>query len=207
MTKDQIKTGNDLYKYVLQLLEQKDKETQVLRENNPLYSIKGDAITAYPTLLNYLLSLWATAEKYKNVEKVTFSLIAKILQEAFATPPKKVNWDELLKEQFIMPYTSEANSQEYFIEIRKFEYFEKSMRNDVVSLKMLNTYGAEKLGVKMHDNIFTGNQYFWKNHTTETFLERGTAFLEDEMEDGSDPKYPVSWFDLEAILNNGRFEE
>ena len=46
MTKDQIKTGNDLYKYVLQLLEQKDKETQVLRENNPLYSIKGDAITA-----------------------------------------------------------------------------------------------------------------------------------------------------------------
>mgnify|MGYP003600166015 CR=1 FL=1 len=207
MTKDQIKTGNDLYKYVLQLLEQKDKETQVLRENNPLYSIKGDAITAYPTLLNYLLSLWATAEKYKNVEKVTFSLIAKILEEAFATPPKKVNWDKLLKDQFVMPYTSEANSPEYFIEIRKFEYFEKSMRNDVVSLKILNTYGAEKLGVKMHDNIFTGNQYFWENHTTETFLERGTAFLEDEMEDGSDPKYPVSWFDLEAILNNGRFEE
>ena len=112
MTKNQIKTGNDLYKYVLQLLEQKDKETQVLRENNPLYSIKGEAITAYPTLLNYLLSLWATAEKYKNVEKVTFSLIAKILEEAFATPPKKVNWDVLLKDQFNMPFESEPKTTE-----------------------------------------------------------------------------------------------
>ena len=204
MTKDQIKTGNDLYKYVLQLLEQKDKETQVLRENNPLYSIKGEAITAYPTLLNYLLSLWATAEKYKNVEKVTFSLIAKILEEAFATPPKKVNWDELLKEQFIMPFESEPNTTEYHEEIRKFEYFEKSIRNDAVSLKMLNTYGAEKLGVKMHDNIFTGNQYFWENHTTETFLERGTAFLEEET-DWYDAE--VSWFALDSILGDGRYEE
>ena len=70
MTKDQIKTGNDLYKYVRQLLEQKDKETQVLRENNPLYSIKGEAITAYPTLLNYLLSLWANAKEAMILENL-----------------------------------------------------------------------------------------------------------------------------------------
>ena len=61
MTKDQIKTGNDFYKYVLSLLAKKDKEPKVLRENNPLYSIQSDDITAYPTFLNYLLSLWATA--------------------------------------------------------------------------------------------------------------------------------------------------
>ena len=207
MTKDQIKTGNDLYKYVLQLLEQKDKETQVLRENNPLYSIKGEAITAYPTLLNYLLSLWATAEKYKNVEKVTFSLIAKILEEAFATPPKKVNWDELLKEQFIMPFESEPNTTEYHEEIRKFEYFEKSIRNEVVSLKMLNTYGAKKLGIPKYAERSDGGIYYWENHTTDIFLERGTAFLEDEMEDGSDPKYPVTWSDLCTILSEGRYEE
>ena len=63
---------------------------------------------------------------------------------------------------------------------------------------------AEKLGVKMHDNIFTGNQYFWENHTTETFLERGTAFLEDET-DWYDAE--VSWFTLDSILGDGRYEE
>ena len=208
MTKDQIKTGNDLYKYVRQLLEQKDKETQVLRENNPLYSIKGDAITAYPTLLNYLLSLWATAEKYKNVEKVTFSLIAKILEEAFATPPKKINWDKLLKDQFIMPYTSEANTPEYFVEIRKYEAFEKSMRNDVVSLKMLNTYGAKKLGISKYAERSDGGIYYWENHTVDVFLERGTAFLEEETDwFDTDLKYIVSWSLLRGILNDGRYEE
>lgn len=207
MTKDQIKTGNDLYKYVLQLLEQKDKETQTMRENNPLYNIKGDAITAYPTLLNYLLSLWATAERYKNVEKVTFALIAKILEEAFATPPKNVNWDELLNDQFIMPFENEPNTPEYFIEIRKFEAFEKSIRNDVVSLKTLNTYGTKKLGVPKYAERSNGGLYFWENHTTEIFLERGTAFLEEEIEDGTDPRYPVTWSDLCSILSEGRYEE
>ena len=207
MTKDQIKTGNDLYKYVLQLLEQKDKETQVLRENNPLYSIKGEAITAYPTLLNYLLSLWATAEKYKNVEKVTFSLIAKILEEAFATPPKKVNWDELLKDQFIMPFESEPNTPEYHEEIRKYEHFEKSIRNDVVSLKMLSTYGSRKLGIPKYAERSDGGIYFWENQTTDIFLERGIAFLEDEIEDGTNPKYPVTWSDLCSVLSEGRFKE
>ena len=198
MTKDQIKTGNDLYKYVRQLLEQKDKETQVLRENNPLYSIKGDAITAYPTLLNYLLSLWATAEKYKNVEKVTFSLIAKILEEAFATPPKKVNWDELLKDQFIMPYTSEANSQEYFIEIRKYEYFERSIRNSVVNLKTVLTYGTKKL-IEPYSEDTT---YYWENTTTDKFLKGSLCRLEDDFD-----AIDVSWLELYFILQNGQIQE
>jgi hypothetical protein len=64
-------------------------------------------------LLDYLLSIWAMAEKYSNVEKVTCSLIAKILEETFNAPPKTVNWDKLLKFPYVSPFSSKANTPKY----------------------------------------------------------------------------------------------
>jgi hypothetical protein len=50
--------------------------------------------------------------------------------------------------------------------------------------------------------------YYFENHTTKDFLERGTAFLEEETDwHDNEPEYPVSWFTLESVLKNGRFEE
>ena len=206
---DEIKTGHDLYRYITQFLEKKNIESQILREKNILTRIKGDRIYEYPHLLDYLLSLWATAEKYKE-QKITFSLIAQMLEEAFVSKPKVVNWDELLKVQYTPPYDSEANTPEYHEEIAQYTYFEKNIRNYVVSLKMVVTYGMKKLGVPDYAERPDGEwgKYYWENHTTEIFLERGISFLEDEDDWYSDdPKYKVSWSTVESVLNNGRFEE
>ncbi|MGM5631938.1 hypothetical protein O2K51_13655 [Apibacter raozihei] len=195
MTIEEIKTGADLREYTLELLAKKDQEAA-----NGKYT--------YPPLLDYLLSLWTVAGQYKENELLTFRLIAKIVEQAFTAPKKQVNWEELEKEPFIPPYKSTVNTPEYFEEIKKYKAFEKELRNHVISLKMLLTYGAEKLGVKPYDNIFTGNRYFWENKTTEKFLERGTVHLKDEIDwTDYEEKYPVTWSVLRGILNGGRFEE
>lgn len=195
MNIEEIKTGADLRQYTLELLAKKDQEVA-----NGKYT--------YPPLLDYLLSLWTVAEQYKENELLTFRLIAKIVEQAFTAPKKQVNWEELEKEPFIPPYKSTVNTPEFHNEVKKYPYFEKSIRNHVISLKMLLSYGAEKLEVKPFDNIFTGNQYFWENTTTEKFLERGSYYLdgEDDWLD-EDDKLPITWFTLCSILNYGRFEE
>lgn len=195
MNIEEIKTGADLRQYTLELLAKKDQEVA-----NGKYT--------YPPLLDYLLSLWTVAEQYKENELLTFRLIAKIVEQAFTAPKKQVNWEELEKEPFIPPYKSTVNTPEFHNEVKKYPYFEKSIRNHVISFKMLLSYGAEKLEVKPFDNIFTGNQYFWENTTTEKFLERGSYYLdgEDDWLD-EDDKLPITWFTLCSILNYGRFEE
>lgn len=195
MNIEEIKTGADLRQYTLELLAKKDQEVA-----NGKYT--------YPPLLDYLLSLWTVAEQYKENELLTFRLIAKIVEQAFTAPKKQVNWEELEKEPFIPPYKSTVNTPEFHNEVKKYPYFEKSIRNHVISLKMLLSYGAEKLEVKPFDNIFTGNRYFWENTTTEKFLERGSYYLdgEDDWLD-EDDKLPITWFTLCSILNYGRFEE
>lgn len=195
MNIEEIKTGADLRQYTLELLAKKDQEAA-----NGKYT--------YPPLLDYLLSLWTVAGQYKENELLTFRLIAKIVEQAFTAPKKQVNWEELEKEPFIPPYKSTVNTPEFHNEVKKYPYFEKSIRNHVISLKMLLSYGAEKLEVKPFDNIFTGNQYFWENTTTEKFLERGSYYLdgEDDWLD-EDDKLPITWFTLCSILNYGRFEE
>jgi hypothetical protein len=211
MKKEQILTGEDLRRYILQLLKQKENETEELKKTHPLQRIWGDKISAFPPLLDYLLSLWATAEKYRNVEKITWNLIAQILEEAFDTQPKKVNWEEMLKIPYTLPFNSKANTPEYYEEIRNYLFFEKSIRNDIISLKMVLTYGAKKLGVSSFEYSLSNpndHLYYWENHITKDFLERGTAFLEEETDwYDNEPEYPVSWSTLELVLKNGRFEE
>ncbi|PQL92578.1 hypothetical protein [Apibacter adventoris] len=195
MNIEEIKTGADLRQYTLELLAKKDQKIAT-----------GEY--TYPTLLDYLLSLWTVAEQYKENELLTFQLIAKILEQAFIAPKKQLDWKELEKEPYVLPYDSKPNTPEFHNEVKKYPYFEKSIRNHVISLKMLLTYGAEKLEVKPYDNIFTGNQYFWENTNTEKFLERGSYYLdgEDDWLD-EDDKLPITWFTLCSILNYGRFEE
>jgi hypothetical protein len=210
MTNMPIRTGDDLRKYILRLLRQKESEAGELKKAHPPQRARGRKASAFPPLLDYLLSLWAAAEKYRDVDEVSWSLIAQILEEAFNTSPKRVDWTELLKTPCSPAYGSKANTPEYYEEIKNYPYFEKSIRNTVVSLKSVFTHGAENLGDSKWGYCMgspRNHRYYWESHSTRTFLERGTAFLEGEMEDGSNPEYPVSWFDLESVLSSGHFGE
>jgi len=179
-----------------------------LQKKDLLNRLRKNKRSAFPPLHTYLLSIWAVAEKYKNVDKVRFKLIAQILEEAFDAPPKEINWEEELKTPFIPPFTGESNSSEYYAEIKTYNSFSKSIRNDVVSLHLLIQYGPKRLGVRQYDTILTGNQYFWENITTEAFLERGTYhFRNEDYRNDYSIDYPVDWSDLCDILNDGRFNE
>ena len=198
-----IQTGADLYEYMAELLEQKKAETEKLRKESPLARVLGEQLSAFPSLLTYLLSLWAVAEKYRNSGKITFPLIAQMLEEAFTAPPKQVNWEALLKEPYVPKYEGEPNTPEYFKEIKKYDYLEKTLRNYVACLKLLITYGPEKLGVGPDEERATASRYYWDNYTytTRSFLEAGMALLEEATDSDED----VSWVDMVFILNDGRY--
>ena len=115
MEYNQIKTGADLRKYIMALLESRKK---------------------YPNLSTYLLQLWAVAERCKHVNRPDYALIARILTEAFESAPKQPDWAQLLKEPKIKEFESIPNTPEYHIEIRTYQAFEKVLRNQVVDLKL-----------------------------------------------------------------------
>ena len=207
MTIQQVQTGDDLYHYVQQLLEQKDKETESMRANNPLRRVLGNEITAYPTLIDYLLSLWSVAEKHRNVEQVTLSLIAQMLEDAFTAPLKEIDWNKLVKEGFLPWYKNKTKTPEFYAEIRTYEKFETDMHNHVIALKALLTYGYEALGGNEMDSMIDGNKYFWENRGTASFLQAGINQYYGSKKDGKDLKYPISWCDLSLIVYEGRFNE
>lgn len=178
-----------------------------IRKSLPKSRRQKYRVTAYPSLLAYLLSLWATAEKYKDVEKISYALIAQILEEAFSTPPKDVSWTVLLADQYLPTYDSEPNTSEYYLEIRKYEHFERAIRNYVISRKMLMLYSFKQLGIPDYAEGPEGEwgKYCWESHTVAEFLERGTYLIDED--DGSDPNYPITWYSLYALISAGRYEQ
>ena len=95
MKANEVILGKNLRTFVMELLEKQDK---------------------FPKLIDYLASLWAVSEKYKEVNQVDFALIAKIIEEAFIIPPKKIDWG-FERKQIKSHYSSSLNSAEYHKEV------------------------------------------------------------------------------------------
>ena len=168
MKANEVILGKNLRTFVMELLEKQDK---------------------FPKLIDYLISLWTVSEKYKEVNKIDFELIAKIIEEAFETPLRKINWENL-KNNLKFNNIAIPNTPEYFQEIKTFNYFERSLTNQILELKEMKGF----FGIKNKD---------WKNLLVENYLNAGTYYLEQENEIDEE----VSWYEMQVILSGGKHNE
>ena len=164
-TYSHIKLGKDLRTFVMELLEQQDR---------------------FPKLIDYLASLWAVAERYKDAENVDFALIARMLEEAFHTKPKKIDWN---KEREVAQNYPQKVSQQLDEETKGYVYFEKNIRNQLLELKEMKRWFRKPLPG-------------WENLSTDDYLERGTVNYEFDNE-----IFKVDWTELNHIIHERKYNQ
>ena len=109
----QVKTGNDLYKFINCLLE----------ENFNL-----------PELSDYLISLWKVSEEYANKTEFQYSDMAYMLQKAFLLESINIRWDEKIIQPYDKAQKTISNTLEYYEEIKTYEYFCRLIKNMIIDL-------------------------------------------------------------------------
>ena len=134
----------------------------------------------FPKLIDYLTSLLAVLEKHKETKQVDFELIAQILEEAFETPPKKINWDlerdyaERIKNSKDLPY---------------YEIVTRKLREQLIELHSF-------------EGFFKKPDPQWMNLDVVYYLERGTVEYEYD-----DEIYQVDWTALNSIIHEGKYNK
>lgn len=165
MEYNEVLLGKDLRKFIMELLKSQD---------------------SYPKLKDYLASLWAVAENYRNIEMVNFALIAQLIEEAFNTSPRKINWniERKIAQKGSLKITEQENET-----TKGYLYFEENIRNQLLQLKEMQRWFSKPIEG-------------WKNLTTEVYLERGTVGYEFD-----DEVFDVDWSELDNIIHEGKYNE
>ena len=139
----------------------------------------------FPKLIDYLASLWAVAERYKDAENVDFALIARMLEEAFHTKPKKIDWN---KERKVAQNLQDL-SQVLNKDPQNYIFFEQDLRLQLLELKQMQGWFKKPL-------------QGWENLLMDDYLERGTIFYEND-----DEIYDTGWSELSGIVHEGKYGE
>lgn len=159
MKANEVILGKNLRTFVMELLEKQDK---------------------FPKLIDYLISLWTVLEKHKETKQVDFGLIAQILEEAFETPPKKINWD--LERDYAKRIKNSKDLPYYEIVTRK-------LREQLIELHSFRGF-------------FKKPDPQWMNLDVASYLERGTIDYESD-----DEVFEVDWSELNSIIHEGKYNE
>jgi hypothetical protein len=109
----QIKTGNDLYKFISCLL--KDNPNTL-------------------DLSDYLISLWKVSEEYTDKTEFWYSDMAYMLQNAFSIQHINIDWNEEIGKPYNNARRTIPNSPEYYEEYRSYDYFCRYIKNMIIDL-------------------------------------------------------------------------
>jgi hypothetical protein len=109
-----IRTGNDLYKFI----------NSLLKENSNL-----------PELSDYLISLWIVSQEYADKMEFQYSDMAYMLQSAFSSIQRiNIDWNKEIGKPYNDEQKTISNSPEYYEEHRSYDYFCRYIKNMVVDL-------------------------------------------------------------------------
>lgn len=173
----QCTTGARLRQFVLELLQQPSLVRPVMWQ---------------VALDDYLSSLWHASMAYRE-QPFRFVFSAELLQKAFITSPMPYDWAPTIQQPYqpVSDYLAPYQSTEYYAESSTFAFFERRIKRQIIELKHL----------KLQQPIPHSSR--WENTTVESFLERGTAGLEEE----TDEETAAIWGYLAGILGDGQYVE
>lgn len=173
-----VRTGDEFYRMINYIVSRRAKQGQL------------------PVLADYLSSLWNLASQYKNKPPaLSYSQLAKWIDEAFDTPPMKHDWRIEQTDPYFgdPPLRAVQGTPEFRQEYESYEYFDKYMSRLVYDCKRLSNSWTMPEDIR------------WENMDVENFLERSVAGLEGDND--TEEFYGQIWSELKGILNNGRYTE
>jgi hypothetical protein len=153
-------------------------------------------------LLLYLRSLLSALEDFRRITVPSYASIAAWLKAGRNYPPAAVNlnWVDLLL------HDSPPNTPEYFAEILTVDHLERFLKVQIAVLARLIEDGAlDRPDLYFGAVSCRGSR--WYNFTLESYLERGSSFLENYGPEEEEFLASDGWLTAATILGCGQSVE
>jgi hypothetical protein len=161
--------------------------------------------TSDPTpseLLQYLQSLLAAVQQCRHITCPSYAEIGTLLSEALVITPLDydASWNDT------PTLLSEANSAEYYQEIRSVNYTERMLQRQIWELHhMINDGSLEQPDRYFGITSALGSR--WYNFTLESYLECGTVFLDNYEVEDEEFLQSDGWLTISFIFGDGQSYE
>ena len=183
-----VTSGARLRQFVLDLL-------RAHGSHQPATARQSSALAAY------LSSLWHVAQQYRD-RPFAFYFIAEMLEKAFDYPPMPYEWEPELRQPYrpMSDHLAPYQTPEYYAEFSTYAYFERVIKRQIHQLQRI--FRLPSLP-EFERVVLDGHEVYWANLFVESFLERGTTGLEEDVELEQD----ATWGYLAGILQHGQYTE